>query len=31
MLDRKGNDNNTYNMDNISFIKKTSPKVAEFI
>ncbi len=31
MLDRKGNDNNTYNMDNISFIKQTSPKVAEFI
>lgn len=31
MFDINGNDNNTYNVDNIEFIKKASPKVGEFI
>ena len=31
MFDINGNDNNTYNIDNIEFIKKTSPKVGELI
>lgn len=31
MFDAKGNDNNTYNVDNFEFIKKTSPIVGELI
>ncbi len=31
MFDAKGNDNNTYNVDNFEFIKKTSPIVGGFI
>ncbi len=31
MFDMKGNDNNTYNVDNFNFIKKTSPIVGGFI
>ncbi len=31
MFDACGNDNNTYNVDNFEFIKKTSPTVGEFI
>ena len=31
MFDMNGNDNNTYNVDNFEFIKKTSPVVGGFI
>ena len=31
MFDRNGNDNSTYNVDNIEFIKKTSPVVGGLI
>ena len=31
MFDIKGNDNSTYNIENIEFIKKASPTVGGFI
>ena len=31
MFDASGRDNNTYNVDNFEFIKKTSPVVGGFI
>lgn len=31
MLDKNGNDSSRYNLENIEFIRKYSPKVAEFI